>query len=123
MSIKPKQVIAKIFAIKLIQTFFFEFKAPATINSQNDRTLLAQIELERSQHHQLQLKYDNLLTQIESLQQKSHLLDVQELRGRKSDTELRALQKALVIKSEECALAVREMHQFQARYAKESTGN
>ncbi|KAJ3416918.1 hypothetical protein HDV05_007976 [Chytridiales sp. JEL 0842] len=86
----------------------------------SDKTLLGLLEEERSKNIQLEAEYQKLMSEVQDLQT-NHL---QELKNqeRKHDTDYRNLQKALILKSEECTLSSRELQQFQARYAKESTG-
>jgi chromosome segregation ATPase len=86
----------------------------------NDKTLLGLLEEERSKYIQLEGEYHKLLSEVQELQT-NHLQEFKN-QERKHETEYRNLQKALILKSEECTLATRELQQFQARYAKESTG-
>ncbi|KAJ3218585.1 hypothetical protein HDU67_004889 [Dinochytrium kinnereticum] len=85
-----------------------------------EKTLLVLLEEERSRFTQLEEEYHKLLAEVQALQT-SHLQDLRNL-DRRSEADLKAVQKALVIKTDECAQIQKELSQYQGRYAKESAG-
>ncbi|KAJ3087825.1 hypothetical protein HK102_010207 [Quaeritorhiza haematococci] len=83
-----------------------------------DKTLLVLMEDERAKYIQLENEYHKLLSEVQALQT-NHL---QELKNqeRKHEADQRMLQKALAGKSDELAAIVKELHNLQQRYTKES---
>ncbi|KAJ3095772.1 Ras- protein Rab-28 [Phlyctochytrium planicorne] len=85
-----------------------------------EKTLLVLLEEERARFSQLEEEYHKLLAEVHALQT-SHLQDLKNL-DRRSDADMKSLQKALVLKTEESNQSQKELQQFHGRYAKESAG-
>ncbi|KAJ3192579.1 hypothetical protein HK101_006293 [Irineochytrium annulatum] len=84
-----------------------------------EKTLLVLLEEERARFTEMEEEYHKLLGEVQLLQG-SHREDLKNVEKR-SEADLRTLQKALVIKSEECTAAQKELQQFHGRYTRESS--
>ncbi|TPX31378.1 hypothetical protein SeMB42_g07768 [Synchytrium endobioticum] len=83
-----------------------------------DKTLLVLLEEERSKYLHLESEYHKLLSEVQALQA-NHLAETKN-HERRHNADERQLQKALLLKSEECTAAMREAAAWQQRYARES---
>ena len=85
----------------------------------SDRTLLAILEDERQKFINLEGQYSTLLNEVQALQS-NHLEDLRNS-GRKYDADAKNLQRALVLKSEECNDAQKDLSHWQSKYSKDSS--
>lgn len=95
-----------------------EFRRNAKYHT-SDRTLLVLLEEERNKYLQLEMQYHKVLQEVETLQN-NHLTDIRSTE-KAHESEARSFQKALVLKSEECGAAQKELSHWQAKYAKDSS--
>ncbi|KAJ3339156.1 hypothetical protein HDU93_008542 [Gonapodya sp. JEL0774] len=82
------------------------------------KSLLQSLADERSRYSTLESSYQQLLADVRSLQS-NHVNDLQHAK-RKSESALRALQRALIVKTEEHAAAEKELSVARAKYDKDS---
>ncbi|KAJ1566479.1 hypothetical protein HK405_009662 [Cladochytrium tenue] len=87
----------------------------------SEATLYGLLEEERERRASLEADYHKLLAEVQALQT-SHQ---QELRTavRRVEADLRSLQKALILKTEECSLAQRDAAQHLARLDRDAAAN
>ncbi|KAJ3185368.1 hypothetical protein HDU85_001418 [Gaertneriomyces sp. JEL0708] len=84
----------------------------------SDKTLLVLLDEERSRYAQLERDYHKLLMEVQTLQN-SHSQELKYV-GRKSESLVRSMEKALQQKSEEVGRVHKELQEWQRKFSHES---